>query len=119
MRLARGLAASPLAAACAPVPQTVDPRQLQISLMGFLEKNTSLFCKELWGLLVSANETGTGIPQRFLDEKAEELRRQREEAERVQRAVREANERRQAEERAAREAERAAAEEAERQRREM
>lgn len=25
--------------------QKVDPRQLQISLTGFLEKNTSLFCK--------------------------------------------------------------------------
>ena len=107
--------------------QTVDPRQLQISLTGFLEKNTSLFCKvrlparslvarrclahactlplptgraplrraprratppllvqELWQLLISANQTGTGIPQRFLDEKAEELRRQKEEQERVQ-----------------------------------
>jgi serine/arginine repetitive matrix protein 1 len=62
----------------------VDPRQLQISLTGFLEKNTSLFCRELWQLLVSANQTGTGIPQRFLDEKAEELRRQKEEQERVQ-----------------------------------
>jgi hypothetical protein len=29
----------------ADLPQTVDPRQLQISLTGFLEKNTSLFCK--------------------------------------------------------------------------
>lgn len=40
--------------------------------------------QELWQLLISANETGTGIPQRFLDEKAEEMRRQKEEAERVQ-----------------------------------
>lgn len=62
----------------------MDPRQLQISLTGFLEKNTSLFCRELWQLLISANQTGTGIPQRFLDEKAEELRRQKEEQERVQ-----------------------------------
>lgn len=36
---------------CLPLPtsapwvQNVDPRQLQISLTGFLEKNTSLFCK--------------------------------------------------------------------------
>jgi len=30
--------------------QTVDPRQLQISLTGFLEKNTSLFCKVGTGL---------------------------------------------------------------------
>ena len=25
--------------------QTIDPRQLQINLTGFLEKNTTLFCK--------------------------------------------------------------------------
>lgn len=40
--------------------------------------------QELWQLLISANETGTGIPQRFLDEKAEEMRRAKEEAERLQ-----------------------------------
>jgi hypothetical protein len=40
--------------------------------------------QELWQLLISANETGTGIPQRFLDEKADELRKQKEEQERVQ-----------------------------------
>ncbi len=139
-------------AMCLPL-QTVDPRQLQISLTGFLEKNTSLFCKvrtggssavlhtvawsrtvavqiarlgmarplrmaqttaqaihggwraacsissvddvdvpphdllhaqELWQLLISANETGTGIPQRFLDEKAAEMQRAKEEAEILQ-----------------------------------
>lgn len=50
--LAREREAAPvLAAACSAPPtaaspaQTVDPRQLQISLTGFLEKNTSLFCK--------------------------------------------------------------------------
>lgn len=78
------LATCPLTARFRCLPQSVDPRQLQISLTGFLEKNTSLFCRELWQLLVSANQTGTGIPQRFLDEKAEELRRQKEEQERVQ-----------------------------------
>lgn len=40
--------------------------------------------QELWQLLISANETGTGIPQCFLDEKADELRKQKEEQERVQ-----------------------------------
>ena len=34
-----------LSAAAAGVLQDVDPRELQISLTGFLEKNTSLFCK--------------------------------------------------------------------------
>ena len=27
------------------IVQTIDPRQLQINLTGFLEKNTTLFCK--------------------------------------------------------------------------
>ena len=40
--------------------------------------------QELWQLLISANETGTGIPQRMLDEKQAEIQRQREEAERIQ-----------------------------------
>lgn len=99
--------------AAPPAPaQTVDPRQLQISLTGFLEKNTSLFCRELWQLLISATETGTGIPQRFLDEKAAEMKRLREEQEAVMARLKEAAEKREQEmrERAEREgAEREAA----------
>ncbi|KDD75666.1 hypothetical protein H632_c561p1 [Helicosporidium sp. ATCC 50920] len=53
--------------------QTINPRQLQINLTGFLEQNAASFCKELWSLLMSAESNGTGIPQRFLDEKAEEV----------------------------------------------
>lgn len=57
----------------------IDAKELQIQLTGFLEKNTSLFMKELWALVVSATE-GTqveaagvkfstkGIPKRFADE---------------------------------------------------
>ena len=40
--------------------------------------------QELWTLLISANQTGTGIPQKLLDEKADEQRKRREEEERVQ-----------------------------------
>uniref|UniRef100_A0A1D2A9M7 PWI domain-containing protein n=1 Tax=Auxenochlorella protothecoides TaxID=3075 RepID=A0A1D2A9M7_AUXPR len=68
--------------------KTIDPRKLQINLTGFLEKNTSLFCKELWTLLSSAALSSTGIPQKFLDEKAEELRLRREEDERIQARLR-------------------------------
>jgi serine/arginine repetitive matrix protein 1 len=99
-----------------PALQTIDPRILQINLTGFLEKNTSLFCKvrprrrpraapcrcaapcawqsragaappcpqELWTLLISAASSGSGIPQKFLDDKAEEERKRREEEERIQ-----------------------------------
>lgn len=58
--------------------KTVDPRQLQINLTGFLEKNTSLFCKELWLMLASAAGNDSGIPQAILDAKAEEVRKRKE-----------------------------------------
>lgn len=57
----------------------IDPKELQINITGFLEKNASLFMKELWALVVSASEGGkltaagieidaSGIPKRFVDE---------------------------------------------------
>ena len=39
---------------------------------------------KFWQLLVSACKTGSGIPQKFLDEKAEEIRKRKEEEERIQ-----------------------------------
>jgi hypothetical protein len=38
-----------------------------------LEKNTSLFMKELWGLLANAQAHPDGIPQFYLDEKKNEV----------------------------------------------
>lgn len=66
-----------------------DPRKIQIQLMGFLEGNTAEFMKELWELLASAQESVGGVPKRFVEEKKEELRRNREEGERVVREARE------------------------------
>jgi serine/arginine repetitive matrix protein 1 len=74
----------------------VDPRVLQINLTGFLEKNTSLFCKELWGLLLSAARSPSGIPQQFLDAKAAELQAREAETRRMQERM--AEERRRQEE---------------------
>jgi len=50
---------------------------MQINLTGFLEKNTPAFMKELWDLLVSAEEGIGGIPKVFLEKKKEELLRQK------------------------------------------
>jgi len=61
----------------------VDPKQIQINLTGFLEKNTSLFMKELWTLLASAQQTKGGVPQQFLDEEAERIRKRREEQDKI------------------------------------
>ena len=59
-------------------------------LLTFLDVNTDTFMVELWELLVSATQNASGIPQKFIDEKAAELKRQKEIAEELkkrQRAV--------------------------------
>lgn len=66
-----------------------DAKRMQIQLTGFLEDKTAEFMGELWGLLVSAQESPGGVPQKFVEEKKEELRRKREEGERVVREARE------------------------------
>lgn len=46
--------------------KNIDPRKLQISLMGFLEKDSGTFCKELWTLLQDAAANENGIPSAFI-----------------------------------------------------
>ncbi len=59
---------------CGCLFQEVDGKHVQIQLTGFMEKNTGRFMKELWILLTSAQKNLSGIPQEFLDVKAEEQR---------------------------------------------
>lgn len=40
-----------------------------------MEKNTGKFMKELWTLLLSAQNNASGVPQQFLDAKEEETRK--------------------------------------------
>ena len=54
-----------------------DPKALQISITGFLETKAPEFTKELWILLLSAQENIAGMPQRFIDEKKEEIRKRK------------------------------------------
>lgn len=54
-----------------------DPRLIHINLSGFLESNTSKFVESLWSLLVSAQDTPSGIPQKILDSKREEITQKR------------------------------------------
>jgi serine/arginine repetitive matrix protein 1 len=61
-------------------------------LQTFLEKDTETFMTELWDLLVSANANPSGIPQRFIDEKANELRRQKTVADELRGRQRESDE---------------------------
>ena len=44
---------------------------------------TPAFVKELWELLISAANSGFGLPQPWLDAKKEELRLKKEEADRI------------------------------------
>ncbi|CAM6086160.1 unnamed protein product [Calypogeia fissa] len=60
-----------------------DGKHLQIQLTGFMEKNTGRFMKELWGLLTSAQNNLSGVPQQFLDAKAEEAKKKKEEKDRI------------------------------------
>ncbi|DBA02903.1 TPA: LOW QUALITY PROTEIN: hypothetical protein N0F65_005930 [Lagenidium giganteum] len=55
------------------VDDPVDPRQMQVALMGFLEKDAAVFMKELWELLLSAQAHSTGIPTQILEKKKQEL----------------------------------------------
>ncbi len=50
-----------------------DPRELQVTLTGFLEKQAAGFVQELWRLLISAQESSTGIPSVLLDEKKAQI----------------------------------------------
>ncbi|KAI6909374.1 hypothetical protein KC334_g4088 [Hortaea werneckii] len=71
-------------------------KELQISLTGFLDKEAPGFCQHLWNLLLSAQESETGVPKELLEAKKTELinerieeARQREEAQKQQDAERE------------------------------
>ncbi|PKI32715.1 hypothetical protein CRG98_046889 [Punica granatum] len=61
----------------------VNGKEVQISLTGFMEKNTGKFMKELWTLLLSAQKNSSGVPQQFLDAKEEETRKKKEESDRI------------------------------------
>uniref|UniRef100_A0A7N0UP71 PWI domain-containing protein n=1 Tax=Kalanchoe fedtschenkoi TaxID=63787 RepID=A0A7N0UP71_KALFE len=63
--------------------KNVNGKEIQISLTGFMEKNTGKFMKELWTHLLSAQKNTSGVPQQFLDEKEEETRKKMADAERI------------------------------------
>lgn len=50
-----------------------DIKSLQIQLTGFLDKDTSNFCKDLWSLCLSGQENPQGVPKELLEAKKLEL----------------------------------------------
>ncbi|PKS10617.1 hypothetical protein jhhlp_002372 [Lomentospora prolificans] len=77
-----------------------DIKSLQIQLTGFLDKDTSTFCKELWKLCLSAQSSPQGVPKELLEAKKQELIQEKIEADR---AAEEARQRREDTERRDRE----------------
>lgn len=63
--------------------KVVNGKEIQISLTGFMEKNTGKFMKELWTHLLSAQKNASGVPQEFLDAKVEEARKKKVETDRI------------------------------------
>jgi serine/arginine repetitive matrix protein 1 len=57
-------------------PLQLDGKVMHVNLTPFLEKNTSLFMKELWTLLASANQTSSHIPQQLLEAQKAKLEAQ-------------------------------------------
>merc|ERR1719473_2161371 len=62
----------------------LDPKLLQVNMTGFMERKAAPFCSELWKNLISANQSPVGVPQEFIDEKKNELKKKKEEADKVQ-----------------------------------
>ncbi|RLN38874.1 hypothetical protein C2845_PM01G10580 [Panicum miliaceum] len=60
-----------------------DGKKIQIQLTGFMEKNTVKFMKELWSLLLSAQQNASGVPQQFLDAKEAEIQQRKAEDDRI------------------------------------
>ena len=56
------------------VLQDIDAKEMQINLMGFMERRAAPFMTELWKLLVSASKASNGIPPEFLERKKAEIR---------------------------------------------
>ncbi len=54
-------------------PKSLDAKQMQVNLTGFMHKNAKVFMKELWELLISAQQNPSGIPTAILKEKKDEI----------------------------------------------
>ncbi|XP_069145225.1 uncharacterized protein [Solanum lycopersicum] len=73
--------------------KVANGKELQISLTGFMERNTAKFMKELWALLLSAQNNASGVPQQFLEAKEEEMRNNKAEMDRIANEIQKKKER--------------------------
>ena len=57
--------------------QEIDPNHIQVTLTPFLEKNAAAFTEKLWNLLLSAQKDPMGIPAEFIQQRMEEIEKQK------------------------------------------
>jgi serine/arginine repetitive matrix protein 1 len=50
---------------------------MQIYLTGFMESKTAQFVEELWALMLEAQESETGVPQKLIEERNREIEEKR------------------------------------------
>ncbi|KAH6832907.1 splicing factor PWI domain-containing protein [Perilla frutescens var. hirtella] len=63
--------------------EAVNGKQVQISLTRFTGRNTWKFIKELWLLLLSAQQNVSSVPQQFLDAKEDETKKKKAETDHI------------------------------------
>lgn len=57
------------------------PKKMQINMTGFLNgKNARVFMEDLWALLLSAQESDSGIPAEFIEQKKDEILKREEDS---------------------------------------
>ncbi|PIA18321.1 PWI domain-containing protein [Coemansia reversa NRRL 1564] len=56
-----------------------DARIIQVNLTGFLEDKTQEFMQSLWSVLLEAQKSKGGVPESFIQNKIEELKKRRDE----------------------------------------
>ena len=55
----------------------MDPKHIEVTLIPFLERSAIGFTEKLWSLLLSAQKDPLGIPQEFVEQRMEELKKQK------------------------------------------
>jgi hypothetical protein len=65
----------------------IDPKMLQINMQAFLARKAPKFTKELWEMLLSANESPIGVPKQLLDARKAEMMAKKQEADSLRDAL--------------------------------
>ena len=64
--------------------QALDPRELQLTLTGFLEQSAPVFVEALYRLLLDACAAQSGIPQQLVEQQLRDMQRQQQQQQRQQ-----------------------------------